>query len=224
VLVWSVDPGDGRWTDGLAERVRAAGADMRFAPIDAALHEVGAEYDVVLVTEPFVLPLPATIETAANLVALQPTAAHTGKVLRADGCLDAAGGTIFSDRSAALIGHGSDDVRGAWHDYLRAVCWAPGFVAATPAMWRAAPAHASHEGRAFIREWCAGVWEHGHSVLYQPALTAVRVHGDGSEPPAPLTASAWQRVLDLRPARPAELGDGQWRFVLGHDDAEACRA
>jgi len=30
-------------------------------------------------------------------------------------------------------------------------------------------------------------------------------------------------VLDLRPARPTELGDGAWRHLLARDDVEACR-
>jgi hypothetical protein len=60
-------------------------------------------------------------------------------------------------------------------------------------------------------------------VMYQPTVAAVRVAGDGGEPSVPLSESAWQRVLDLRPARPRELGDGAWRFVLAHDDVEACR-
>jgi hypothetical protein len=59
--------------------------------------------------------------------------------------------------------------------------------------------------------------------MYHPALAAVRVDGDGGEPSIPLEASAWQRVLDLRPARPTELSDGAWRYVLAHDDVEACR-
>ena len=61
------------------------------------------------------------------------------------------------------------------------------------------------------------------SVVYQPSVAAVRVAGDGGEPSTPLEASGWQRVLDLRPARPAELSDGAWRYLLAHDDVEACR-
>jgi hypothetical protein len=51
----------------------------------------------------------------------------------------------------------------------------------------------------------------------------VRVDGDGGEPSIPLETSAWQRVLDLRPARPRQLSDGAWRYLLAHDDVEACR-
>jgi hypothetical protein len=51
----------------------------------------------------------------------------------------------------------------------------------------------------------------------------VRVAGNGAEASIPLRASSWQRVLDLRPARPRELSDGAWRYLLAHDDVEACR-
>jgi hypothetical protein len=67
------------------------------------------------------------------------------------------------------------------------------------------------------------VWQQGGAVVYHPDVAAVRVAGDGGEPSIPLEASAWQRVLDLRPARPPELGDGAWRYLLAHDDVEACR-
>ena len=60
-------------------------------------------------------------------------------------------------------------------------------------------------------------------MAYEPAVAAVRVAGDGGEPSLPLQGSAWQRVLDLRPRRPDQLGDGEWRYLLAHDDVEACR-
>jgi hypothetical protein len=86
------------------------------------------------------------------------------------------------------------------------------------------PAPEIVDGRAFLREWCARLWADGGAVRYQPSVVTVRVDGDGGEPSTPLLASEWQRVLDLRPARPSELSDGAWRFVLAHDDVEACRA
>jgi hypothetical protein len=79
------------------------------------------------------------------------------------------------------------------------------------------------EGRAFLREWCAALWAQGGAVVYHPDVATVRVTGDGGEPSIPLEASAWQRVLDLRPARPPQLSDGAWRYLLAHDDVEVCR-
>jgi hypothetical protein len=38
-----------------------------------------------------------------------------------------------------------------------------------------------------------------------------------------LQSSSWQRVLDLRPNRPDDLNDGAWRYLIAHDDVEACR-
>jgi hypothetical protein len=103
------------------------------------------------------------------------------------------------------------------------VCWAPGLLAAHASLLAEVPAPPDVAGRAFLREWCAAAWAHGAPVVYQPMVTAVRVAGDGGEASTPLGSSAWQRVLDLRPARPDHLSDGAWRFLLAHDDVEACR-
>ncbi len=143
--------------------------------------------------------------------------------MRADGRLEAAGGMVFFDRSVALIAAESADVRAPWHDYVRPVCWAPGIVAAATSLWTTVRGPDILTGRSFVREWCANVWAAGASVVYVPAVAAVRVHGDGGEASVPLHESAWQRVLDLRPPRPADLSDGAWRYLLAHDDLEVCR-
>jgi hypothetical protein len=170
-----------------------------------------------------VLPLPGAIEAAAAFAVATPTAAIAGKVLLPDGRLESAGGTVFFDRSVALVATRSPDVRAPWHDYVRPVCWAPGLVAAARSRWRDVPAPRTLTGRPFLREWCAAVWAGGGEVVYQPTVAAVRVGAPGDEPAVPLHESAWQRVLDLRPPRPADLSDGAWRYLLAHDDVEACR-
>lgn len=224
VLVWSsaASPDD-PWRAHLAARAAAAGADLRIAEIEATGLAAPGNHDVIVVIEPNVLPLPGAIEAAASLAAAQPRAAVAGKVLRADGRVQAAGGTVFFDRSVALIAEASADVRAPWHDYVRPVCWAPGLVAAASSLWANVPGPPALSGRPFLREWCAEVWARGGSVVYQPTVTAVRVAGDGGEASVPLRASSWQRVLDLRPARPGELSDGAWRYLIAHDDVEACR-
>jgi hypothetical protein len=223
VLVWSGPAPDPRWERVLADRVEQVGAQLLVAPIGNRALDGLADHDVVVVLEPHVLPLPGTVSAAAALAAADPTSAVTGKVLRADGRLESAGGTVFFDRSVALIAASSPTVRAPWHEYTRPVCWAPGIVAAAGSLWRTVPGPPALGGRAFLREWCAALWSQGNAVVYHPDLAAVRVDGDGGEPSIPLEASAWQRVLDLRPGRPAELGDGAWRYLLAHDDVEACR-
>jgi hypothetical protein len=223
VLVWSTAGDDARWVEQLSARAAAAGADVRIAEIEAESLAAVDDYDVVVVVEPQVLPLPGAIEAAVALVAGRPDTAVAGKVLRPDGRIESAGGTVFFDRSVALIAGAAAEVRAPWHDYVRPVCWAPGLVAAAPALWAAVPGPTALRGRAYLREWCAEVWAEGGSVLYQPGFAAVRVTGDGEEPAFPLRDSAWQRVLDLRPARPADLSDGAWRYLLAHDDVEAGR-
>jgi hypothetical protein len=223
VMVWSSPVPDVRWEPALADRVERAGAHLLLAPLDA--DHLGAldDHDVVVAVEPHALPLPGTIEAAAAAALTDPGTAVAGKVLQADGRLESAGGTVFFDRSVALIAASSPHVRAPWHEYVRPVCWAPGLIAAAAALWAGIPGPAALEGRAYVREWCAALWASGHSVAYHPNVAAVRVDDDGGEPSVPLTASAWQRVLDLRPRRPRELSDGAWRHLLAHDDVEACR-
>ena len=116
-----------------------------------------------------------------------PDRAVAGKVLRADGRLESAGGTVFFDRSVALIAEGSPDVRGPWHEFTR-----PGLLGPGPprrqrrALRRRCRRRPTSTGRAFLREWCAAAWAHGASVVYQPTVAAVRVAGDGGEPSTPL--------------------------------------
>ena len=224
VLVLTSDPrDDARWRDALREAVAASGAEVRFTGVDASGISAATAYDVVVALEPYVVPLPGAIETAIARATADPDTAVAGKVLRADGRIEAAGGTVFFDRSTGLIANGSPDVRAPWHEYVRSVCWAPGIVAASSELWQNAttPRHVSE--RAFAREWCSEVWAGGRRVRYHPGVVAVRVTGDGGEPSLPLEQSAWQRVLDLRPKRPAEFGDGVWRFLLAHDDVESCK-
>ncbi|MFP5256354.1 MAG: sulfotransferase [Acidimicrobiia bacterium] len=222
VLVWSPATDD-RWAAALEDRATAAGATVHLGSLDAAGLAGLGDHDVVVAVEPHVLPLPGSLEAVADAALGRPGDAVTGKVLRRDGRLEAAGGMVFFDRSVALVAAGSPDVRAPWHEYVRPVCWGAGVVAATADCWRAVPAPEAVSGRAFLREWCAAAWAAGSAVTYHPEVAAVRVAGDGGEPSTPLRASAWQRTLDLRPARPRELSDGAWRFLLAHDDVEACR-
>jgi hypothetical protein len=225
VLVWSSPAGaDDTWPTQLAIRAAAAGADLRIAAIETIEPATSADHDVIVVVEPHVLPLPGMIEAAAKLAIADPESAVAGKILQADGRLEAAGGTVFFDRSLGLIAGASAEVRAPWHDYVRPVCWAPGLVAAASSLWATVPGPPGLTGGGFVREWCADVWARGGSVVYQPTVAAVRVTGDGSVSTAPLDASLWQRVLDLRPARPRDLSDGAWRYLLAHDDVEACRS
>lgn len=223
VLVWASPAPDPRWEPAVAERVEQAGASLLVAPVgpDAPVRLEG--HDVVLALEPHVLPLPGAIRAAAAAAAADPASAVAGKVLRRDGHLESAGGSVFFDRSVGLVAGSSPQVRAPWHDYVRQVCWAPGLVAAAAPLWTGVPGPAGLDGRGYVREWCAAVWQQGGAVVYHPDAAAVRVDGDGGEPSIPLEASAWQRVLDLRPARPRELSDGAWRYLLAHDDVEACR-
>ena len=217
------DGADPAWRSMLADRAAGAGAELVVGALDASTLRGFADHDVVIVLEPRVLPLPGAIEAAVALVGAHPGDAVTGKVLRGDGRLESAGGTVFADRSVALIASGSEDVRAPWHDYARPVCWGAGIVAARGSLWTSSDVAPAGNVRSFLREWSAALWEQGATMRYEPAVAAVRLKGDGGEPSLPLETSRWQRVLDLRPTRPERLGDGEWRYLLAHDDVEACR-
>ena len=137
VVVCSADPNDdAAWRTALADASLDAGAEVRFGDLDAAA--VAAclpAADVLVLVEPYVVPLPGAIELAATLALADPSAAVAGKTLRADGLLESAGGTVFFDRSVALIANRSSEVSAPWHEYVRPVCWAPGLVAAASSLW-----------------------------------------------------------------------------------------
>ena len=207
----------------LAERVAGAGADLELGA--APTHATAArDHDVLILLEPMVLPSPGAIRTATALALRRPDTAITGKVLRADGRLDSAGGTVFFDRSVALDRRGHRRrARRRGTTTCGRCAGPPGLVAASgDAVGRGRPPDGP-TGRAFVREWCAAVWARGGSVVYQPDLTAVRVDGQRRRAVDPAAGVGWQRVLDLRPRVPIDLGDGEWRYLLAHDDVEACR-
>ncbi len=146
-----------------------------------------------------------------------------GKIVGADGSLESAGGTVFSDRSAGLIGNGAWEVSAPWIDYARPVCWAPGIVAmATASIWNEVPLPEHVEGAAFLQELGGALWARSHPVHFRPDVVAVRVGTVGTTVPTPQRETVWNRVLDLRPDRPSDLTDGAWRYLLAHDDVDAC--
>ncbi len=223
-LLWSTDPSDDpAWRAALADAAAEAGAELRLGAADGPGPDDLADIDVVVIVEPYVLPIADAVATASAQAEADPSSAVVGKVVAANGRLEAAGATVFTDRSVALIAHGSAEVRAPWHDYVRPVCWAPGLLAVATPLWVAVPPPDDVTGRAFLREWCAQAWATGHAVTYQPTVAAVRVAGSGAEAATPLPDSRWQRVLDLRPRRPRDLSDGAWRHLLANDDVEACR-
>ena len=217
---------DARWV----RAVREAAADTAGAQVDVEEGDLSAGWtlpagaDVVVVLEPGVIPLPGALASAAAHAAADPSGAVAAKVLRADGLLDAAGGTVFADRSTGAIGAGSLDVRGPWHEFVRPVCWPIGLLAAGRDTWEAVDRGSAAPGtRAWLREWAAAAWAAGRQVRYEPDVVVVRADGDGREPATPPDGSAWQRVVDLRPPRPAILDDDSWQQLVANDDVASVR-
>jgi hypothetical protein len=221
-LVWAEVDGPA-WAEAVAALASSVGARVHVGPLDAGGVPAVDDDDVVVLLERGALPLPGVVAQAAALVAADPEVAVVGKVVRPDGQLEAAGATVFSDRSVGLIGFGSVDVSGPWHEYVRPVCWAPGLLAVRAGRLHALRRPADGSGRGFLRELGGELWASGTPVSYRPELVSVRVAPDPGEPSAPVEVSTWQRVLDLRPQRPTELHDGVWRYLLVNDDVQACR-
>ena len=224
-LVWTADPADdARWRAAVRQAAEEAGAELRVASATDTGPGDLTGYDAVVVLEPYVLPLPGAVVAAAEHATADPATAVAGKVLGPDGRLESAGGTVFGDRTAGLVGQGTTDVRGPWHDYVRPVCWAPGLLGAATTLWAAVATPDGPPGAAFTREWGAACWAAGRSVTFHPDLAAVRVGGGAGTDAGPLGATGWQRVLDLRPPRPRDLDDAAWRRLLAADDVERIRA
>ena len=226
ILVVAGADGDSRWLDQLSTEGQGTRTTLLTAPLDdASLSEIvdPDAHDVIVLLEPQVLPLPATLAATARAVAAAPDQAATGKVLAPDGRLESAGGIVFGDASVALIGEGSSDVSAPWHEFVRSVCWPAGVMAVSSDLWQSSTRPPHLTGRAFLREWAASLWADGRGVRYDPAIVTVRLSGHGGEPSTPLSETAWARVLDLRPSRPTDLHDGSWRWVMGHDDVDGCR-
>ena len=60
-------------------------------------------------------------------------------------------------------------------------------------------------------------------MTYEPTARVVRLAASEPLDAEVPTSSPWARLSALRPARPPEFSDGVWRYVMAHDDVEACR-
>ena len=225
VLVWSSastpTPLGGRaGRAGRRSGRRPASSTARSA---AGLEQLG-DHDVVVVVEPHVLPLPGAIEAAAAPGRRRPATRggrqgaarrRPARVGRRHGVLRPVG---RADRGR------SPDVRAPVARYVRPVCWARGSSPPRAPLSAVPAPPATSTGRAFLREWCAARLGHGGSVVYQPdgrGRAGRRRRRRAVDP-------RWSRRLaaGARPAPapgPTELGDGAWRYLLAHDDVEACR-
>jgi hypothetical protein len=178
-------------------------------------HEA-ADAEIVAIAERGVLPLPGCIDVSAAVLRYgDGVGAVAVKVLDADGLLESAGTTVFSDGSAEGIGSGSIDVSAPWHEYARPVCGATGLIVARSEALRGI----SGDPESLV-DLSGQLWAAGERILYQPDAWAVRaLSTNRSEPPQrPLTA--WSDVLESRPRRPERLNTASWRWLLAHDDLE----
>ncbi len=175
-----------------------------------------AEADVVAVIEEGVLPLPGCVEAARFVLRAGDVGAVAPKLFNADGTLEAAGVTIYSDGSSAGIANGSSNETAAWHEYLRDTCAGAGLLFVSPQALVAAQTR-GFSPAAHPAEWAAVVWASGQRVVYQPESEAVRVATfDQASVPA---ASEWAPTLRGRPERSEHLlEESYWRHLLATDD------
>lgn len=196
--------------EAVRARVGEYGAAVRF---DADPASIDAE--VVVVVEPGVVPLPGAIDAMVTAARRHPEVVSVAKVIGADGRVESAGGMVFEDGSVAGVAAGSLEVRAPWHEFNRPTAWGGGLVAATAQRWSSLPRF-EHDD---LVGWCGEVWSAGCRVVYRSAAVAVRV---GTSATGAVTAAgAWAPHLASRPRRPAELGDGAWRYLLANDDIGA---
>ncbi|MEQ8841477.1 MAG: sulfotransferase [Acidimicrobiales bacterium] len=192
---------------GAAEQFGAALAfDVRPGAVEA---------ETVVVIEAGVVPLPGALAAIVAAARRFPDSVCVAKVLDDQGRIESAGGMVFADGSVAGIAAGTLDVRAPWHEFSRAVCWGGGLVAAAGAVWSALPEFSDDD----LPMWCGSAWASGRDVLYQSAAVAVRIESAGVRPRR--VEGPWAQRLAGRPNRPAELGEGAWRFLLANDDVRA---
>ena len=198
-------------------RVEAFGAELRFDAVPDA-GAVAAAGDVVIVVEEGTVPLPGALDAMTTAVRRCPERVSVAKVLDDHGRIESAGGMVFADGSVVGIAEGTLDVRAPWHEFNRPTCWGGGLVAASAAVWSALPAFDPDDPVG----WFGRVWESGRSVDYRSGATVVRVGPTPRRPAA--SGGVWDTRLTSRPNRPADLGDGSWRYFLANDDVGALLA
>jgi hypothetical protein len=207
---------DGRWLAHLRELIDDEAHVHLLQPSQPPPTDGVAGHVVLL--EHGVLPLPGWAATVRRTLATHPDAgALAVRLLDASGALEAAGAVVFDDASWAGVGAGSPHVSAPWHDFVRSTCAAPGMAVLRGELTAIVDCGTSAPA------WAAAMWQHGHRILYQPEIWAVRAHGAGIAPRlAPEAATTWAPVQDARPARREPLDDRAWYQVLARDDIEAC--
>lgn len=192
-------------------RVEAFGAELR---IDVAPNDVASDGDgdVVIVVEKGTVPLPGALDAMTTAVRRNPAGVSVAKVLDDHGRIESAGGMVFADGSVVGIAEGMLDVRAPWHEFNRPTCWGGGLVAASAAVWSALPAFDPDDPVG----WFGRVWASARSVDYRSGATVVRVGPTPQRPAA--SGGVWDTRLTSRPHRPADLGEGSWRYFLATDD------
>lgn len=195
--------------EAVRARVDDYGATLRF---DVLPGDVDSE--IVVLIEAGVVPLPGAIDAMVTATRREPDTVSVGKLLDGRGRIEAAGGMVFADGSVAGIAAGSPDVRASWHEFNRPTCWGRGLISAPVDRWRSLP---EFQGAEPV-DWFGRVWATGCAVEYRAAAAAVRVDG---RPESAVAGGAWTERLSTRPQRPAELGDGSWRYFVANDDVRA---
>jgi sulfotransferase family protein len=195
----------------LSARVAESGATLFFG----SPAEVAGDFDVMVLLEHGVLPLPGSIAEIVSAALARPESVAVAKVIDHHGRIESAGGIVFADGSVAGIAGGTLEVRAPWHEFVRPVCWGGGMAAASTTLL-AGLGISTEEGFA---NWCGEVWANGNVVLYQPRAVVVRIRADHRI--APRVSGVWDSLGSSRPRRPETMGDGVWRYLLANDDPGA---
>jgi hypothetical protein len=176
-----------------------------------------ADAEVVALIDSGVLPLPGCFWAARSTLAQREDAGGVAvKLFAADGSLEGAGATLFSDGSHCGTARGSPDVDAPWHDFARPTCWGLGL-----SFFRKRIVLDMLEGAEPVthESWAAASWSQRAQVLYQPAAAAVRSLAPGPEHGV---SALWSNRLASRPRRPAALSESAWRDLIVGDDVPKC--
>ena len=175
------------------------------------------EGGLLALVETGAVPLPGCCDAVRATFGSDPRlGAVAGKLLTAEGTIEAAGTVVLEDGSEVAIGAGSTDLADPAHEFVRDVCGGAGLLFLSRAAVDALPGATVPPGS--LTAISGYVWSSGYRVAYQPDAAAVRI----TAPPASAEDArarlleAWGPALAQRPSRPVE-SDEAWRALLTRD-------
>src|SRR5439155_14690314 len=179
------------------------------------------------------IPLPGWLPPLLRILSDRPDAgAVGGKLVRADGTLDQAGGVIFRDGSAVGFGCGDVNPDQPLYNYVREVDYCSGaFLATRRALFTSVGVDLRYHAACYEgADYCFKLRAKGYRAYYQPESAAIhldRVAAGCRDSPAPQRCQSrdqstfidrWNRVLERRRVAPDRFDFTVWHALALRDE------